>query len=454
MSTQGTDAGAREIGVGLIGLGVVGGGVAQALIERKDYFARQVGASLVVRRAAVRDLSKPRTVDLPAGLLTTDVNDVLGDPSIDIIVEVIGGEEPAGSFIRAALQAGKHVVTANKELMAKSGPELLAEAHSRGLDIMFEASVGGGIPLIAPLRRDLLANRIASIRAIINGTTNYILTGLARTGAVGQALRAQGIEPPGGAGFAEALADAQRLGYAESDPTNDVEGFDAAYKLAIMATLGFRSRVRPSQIDTTGITKLHPRDFQYAQELGYVIKLLAIAERIDGGIVARVAPAFIPNTEPLAKVDGVYNAVQIEGDLTGTVLFQGRGAGAEPTSSAVVADLLDLSHAIVLGNRERKYWGPEGDLPVLGLEHLHTRYYVRVTVNDRPGVLAQIAQTLGDHSVSIAAVSQKEADSDAQTAELVIMTHRAKEGSMRTALRAIEALPVVNQVSSFLRVEG
>lgn len=453
MTTQTTEGG-REIGVGLIGLGVVGGGVARALIERREYFARQVGASLVVRKAAVRDVSKPRTVDLPAGVLTASVEDVLNDPAVDIVVEVIGGEEPAGGYIRAAIQAGKHVVTANKELMAKSGPELLAEAHARGLDIMFEASVGGGIPLIAPFRRDLLANRITSIRAIINGTTNYILTGLARTGAVGQALRAQGIEPPGGAGFAEALAEAQRLGYAEPDPTNDVEGYDAAYKLAILATLGFRSRVRPDQIDTRGITSLDRRDFQYAQELGYVIKLLAIAERLDGGIVARVAPAFIPISEPLAKVDGVYNAVQIEGDLTGTVLFQGRGAGAEPTSSAVVADLLDLAHNIVLGNGERKYWGPEGDVPVLSLDLLETRYYVRVTVSDSPGVLAQIAQTLGNHSVSIAAVSQKEADLAAQTAELVVMTHRAREGAMRSALRDIEALPVVTQVSSFLRVEG
>ncbi|MFN8617049.1 MAG: homoserine dehydrogenase [Dehalococcoidia bacterium] len=454
MTTPGSDRLSREIGVGLIGLGVVGGGVARALIERRDYFARQVGAPLIVRKAAVRDLAKPRTVDLPPGVLTTNVDDVINNPEIDIVVEVIGGEQPAGSFIRRALEAGKHVVTANKELMAKSGPELLAEAHSRGLDIMFEASVGGGIPLIAPFRRDLLANRITSIRAIINGTTNYILTDLARSGAVGQALRAQGIEPPQGGGFAEALAEAQRLGYAEPDPTNVVEGYDAAYKLAIMATLGFRSRVRPEQIDTTGITKLDARDFQYAQELGYVIKLLAIAQRIDGGIVARVGPAFIPNAEPLAKVDGVYNAVQIEGDLTGTVLFQGRGAGAEPTSSAVVADLLDLSHAIVLGGRERKYWGPEGDVPVLALEHLETRYYVRVTVSDRPGVLAQIAQTLGNHSVSIAAVSQKEADASAQTAELVVMTHRAREGAMRAALRDIEALPVVQQVSTFLRVEG
>jgi len=454
MTTQATNGERREIGVGLIGLGVVGGGVARALIERRDYFARQVGAPLVVRKAAVRDLAKPRTVDLPAGLLTTNVAEVINDPAVDIVVEVIGGEQPAETFIRSALAAGKHVVTANKELMAKQGPELLAEAHSRGLDIMFEASVGGGIPLIAPFRRDLLANRITSIRAIINGTTNYILTDLARSGAVGQALRSQGIEPPQGGGFAEALAEAQRLGYAEPDPTNDVEGYDAAYKLAIMATLGFRNRVRPEQIDTTGITKLDARDFQYAQELGYVIKLLAIAQEIDGGIVARVGPAFIPHSEPLAKVDGVYNAVQIEGDLTGTVLFQGRGAGAEPTSSAVVADVLDLSHAIVLGGRERKYWGPEGDLPVLALEHLVTRYYVRVIVSDQPGVLAQLAQTLGNHGVSIAAVSQKEADIFAQTAELVVMTHRAREGAMRAALGAIEALPVVVNVSSFLRVEG
>ena len=444
----------REIGVGIVGLGVVGGGVARALLERREYFARQVGASLVVRRAAVRDLLKPRTVELGAGVLTNDVNAVLDDPAIDIVVEVIGGEEPAGSFIRRALSAGKHVVTANKELMAKSGPELLADAHARGLDIMFEASVGGGIPLISPLRRDLLANKITSIRAIINGTTNYILTSMTSAGAAAEALRQQGIEPIGGGGYAEALAAAQELGYAESDPTNDVEGYDAAYKLAIMATLGFRTRVRPTQVHTEGITKLTARDFQYARELGYVIKLLAIAERTEGGIVARVAPAFLPAATPLAKVDGVYNAVQIVGDLTGTVLFQGRGAGADPTSSAVVADLLDLSHAIVQGNRERKYWGPEGDIPVLGLEALETRYYLRVSVTDQPGVLAQIAQALGNHNVSIAAVNQKEADADEQTAELVVMTHRAREGAMRDALQEISALPVVAGVNAFLRVEG
>ncbi|WP_322795075.1 homoserine dehydrogenase, partial [Tepidiforma sp.] len=427
--------------------------VARALLERRDYFARQVGAPLVVRRAAVRDPAKPRPVELPPGTITTSVDAVLEDPAIDIIVEVIGGEEPAGTYIRRAIHAGKHVVTANKELIAKSGPELLAEAHARGLDIMFEASVGGGIPLIAPLRRDLLANRISSIRAIINGTTNYILTSMATSAAVAEALRRQGIEPPAG-GYEAALAEAQQLGYAEPDPTNDVEGYDAAYKLAIMATLGFRTTVRPSQVHTEGITRLARADFEAAHELGYAIKLLAIAERTDGGIIARVAPAFIPLSEPLARVDGVYNAVQIHGDLTGTVLFQGRGAGSEPTSSAVVADILDLAHAIVLGTRERKYWGPEGDIPVLGLEHLETRYYLRVNVADKPGVLAQIAQALGNHQVSIAAVNQKETDPDSGTADLVIMTHRAREGAMQAALRDIQALPVVVQLSSFLRVEG
>lgn len=445
---------AREIGVGLIGLGVVGGGVARALLERRDYFAREVGAPLVVRRAVVRDLRKQRTVDLPPGCLTTDVSAIFSDPAIDVVVEVIGGEEPAGTFMRAALEAGKHVVTANKELIAKQGPELLTLAHGKGLDIMFEASVGGGIPLIAPLRRDLLANRITSIRAIINGTTNYILTNLARSSAAAGELRRQGIEPFSRGGYADALADAQRLGYAETDPTNDVEGYDAAYKLAIMASLGFRTRVRPSDIATEGISKLDVRDFAYAQELGYVIKLLAIAERNDGGIIARVAPTLVHANEPLAKVDGVYNAVQIEGDLTGTVLFQGRGAGAEPTSSAVVADLLDLAHSIVLGARERKYWGPEGEIPVRGLESLVTRYYLRVTVSDEPGVLAQIARLLGDNGVSIAAVTQKEADLDEQTAELVITTHRAREGSMQAALNEIRALPVVAAVSAFLRIEG
>ena len=433
----------REIGVGLIGVGTVGGGVARALLERRAYFGRQVGAEIVLRRAAVRDLTKKRSIELPPGLLTADVDAVINDPAIDIVVEMAGGDEPAGAYIRAALHAGKHVVTANKELIAKSGPELLALSRTARRDIMFEASVGGGIPLIAPLRRDLLANRITSIRAIINGTTNYILTKMAQEGST----------------YADALAGAQALGYAEPDPTNDVEGIDAAYKLAIMASLAFRVPVRPHHVSTEGISKLAAADLRYAHELGYVIKLLAIAERLDGGIVARVSPVFLPQSEPLARVDGVFNAVQITGDLTGMVLLQGRGAGAEPTSSAVVADILDLAHSIVHEGSERGSWrypAPEDSeaIALLGLESLETRFYLRVTATDRPGVLAQIALALGDNGVSIAAVNQKEADASAGTAELVIMTHRASQGAMGAALAAIGALPVVAQVNSFLRVES
>jgi homoserine dehydrogenase len=303
---------------------------------------------------------------------------------------------------------------------------------------MFEASVGGGIPLIAPLRRDLLANRISSIRAIINGTTNYMLTSMAQSGA----------------DYADALAQAQQLGYAEPDPRNDVEGYDAAFKLAIMASLGLRARVRPEQIHVEGITRLAGRDFRYAQELGYVIKLLAIARRTDRGVSAQVAPALVPQGEPLARVDGVYNAVEIVGDLTGTVLFMGRGAGADPTTSAVVADLLELAHGMVMGNRDRRTWAPEGDVPILSLAEQETRAYLRVTVSDAPGVLAQIARVLGEHQISIAAVTQKETNQDEGTAELVIMTHRGSEGAVRAALAAIAALDVVTRVDQFLRVEA
>lgn len=427
----------REIGVGLLGVGVVGSGVARALQERGDYFARQVGAPIVVRRAAVRDLSKPRNVRLPEGVLVDDPLAVISDPGVEIVVEVIGGEEPAGSFVHEALDRGKHVVTANKELIAKAGPELMTLAQERRAALMFEASVGGGIPIIGPLQRDLLANQIAAIRAIINGTTNYILTRMAQEGA----------------SYEEALAEAQRLGYAESDPTNDVAGIDAAYKLAIMASLAFRTRVRPNDIHTEGIASLDPRDFLYADELGYVIKLLAIADRTDSGILCRVGPALLPGPEPLAKVDGVYNAVQIHGDLTGTVTFQGEGAGAGPTSSAVIADLLEVARAIVL-NHEQHYLGPEAAIPALGLDALETRYYIRLTVADRPGVLAQIAHVLGEAHVSIAAVNQKEAYEEDKTAELVIMTHRAQEIAVREAIAEIGRLPIVTEVNAVYRVEG
>jgi homoserine dehydrogenase len=422
----------------LIGVGTVGSGVARILAEKREMYARELGCPLVLRGALVRDLDKQRP-GLPAEyreLLTTDPNDILEDPSIDVVVEVWVGEHPALEFISRALEAGKYVVTANKEVMAKHGAHLLALARERGVDILFEASVGGGIPIIAPLKRDLLANRVLALSAIINGTTNYILTAMSRDGA----------------DFGDALTVAQELGYAEADPANDVEGEDARYKLAILASLAFRGHVRLEEIYREGITRLTARDFRYAQELGYAIKLLALAREEPNGIQARVHPALVPLDQPLAKVDGVLNAVQVEGDLTGRVLFQGRGAGSLPTTSAVIADVLDAAQSIT-GGRRQVHAREEAMTPLLAMSELRTRYYIRLTVADRPGVLAQIAHILGEGGISISSVIQKEADEDAQTAELVIMTHLAKEEAMLKAIDTLEGLEPVQAIGSFIRVE-
>jgi homoserine dehydrogenase len=432
-------ASGAPIGVGLLGLGVVGSGVAQILQERAAEYARTVGRPLAIRRVLVRDPHKPRRVRIDPRLLTTNPDDIFNDEGVHVVIEVMGGEEPAHTYLRRALDSRRYVVTANKEVMAKFGPELLAVARRRGVDILYEASVGGGIPLIAPLKRDLLANEITSIRAIINGTTNYILTRMAR----------EGVD------YTVALAAAQQLGYAEPDPRNDVEGVDAAYKLAIMASLAFRTQVRPSDVYHEGITHLTARDFRYATELGYAIKLLAIGRREDHSIQVRVHPALIPLDAPLAKVDGVYNAVQVDGDLTGMVFFQGRGAGAMPTTSAVVADLLNVAHGIAQGAPERFVWRADPAAVIKPMEEVHTRYYVRLRVPDRAGVLAKITSVLGErYGISIASIIQKEANEADQTAELVIMTHEAREADMRAAIRDVGRLDVVTEVGTFLRVES
>jgi len=427
------------LGIGLLGLGNVGAGVAQILRERARVFARGVGRPLQVRRILVRDPAKERAVRVEPDLLTTDPQQILDDEGILIVIEVMGGEHPAYEYIKAALASGRYVVTANKEVMAKHGPELLALARRNSVDILYEASVGGGIPLIAPLKRDLLANELTSITAIINGTTNYILTRMAR----------EGID------YAEALAGAQALGYAEPDPRNDVEGIDAAYKLAILADLAFRMDVQPDAVYTEGITRLTARDFRYAAELGYAIKLLALGERIDHQVQLRVHPALVPLEAPLAKVDGVFNAVQLEGDLTGQVLFQGRGAGSMPTTSAVVADVLDAAHALAHEGSGRFGWRQDRAATVRSIDELRTRYYVRLVVQDRAGVLAKITTILGErHNISIASVIQKEADESAGTAELVIMTHVAEEAAMQQALIEVGAIDTVVEVGTFLRVSG
>jgi len=418
-------------------MGVVGGGVAATLTRKSDQLTRMVGRPITVNGVLVRDLQRPRSADLPLDLLTVDVGDILGDPSVDIVVEVMGGQDPALDYILKAISLGKHIVTANKEVMARHGPDILTLARKKGVQVLFEASVAGGTPIIAPLLRDLAANEVISIHAIINGTTNYILTRMAQ----------QGVD------FETALEEAQSLGYAEADPTNDVEGIDAAYKLAVLSTLAFRARVRDTDVHREGITRLTARDFRYADELGYAIKLLAIASGHDGAIQVRVHPAMVPNDSMIGKVDGVLNAVEVETDLAGRVLFHGRGAGSEPTTSAVVADVIDVARNIVGDIVPPPPLTVAEGVRVRPMADLETKYYIRLNVADRSGVLAQIATVFGDHRISLASVIQKETDETGQTAELVLMTHRAREAAVQRALEQLDGLPVVNEVGNMLRVE-
>jgi homoserine dehydrogenase len=429
----------KTIGIGLMGLGVVAGQVARVLVDRADELSGKVGCPLALRRIKVLppDLDRPQAGLLPADIFTTDDEEFFREPGIDIIVEAIGGENPAYEYHRRALSSGRHVVTSNKELIAKHGPELLALAQEYGVGLQYEASVGGGIPLIAPFKHDLVANRISGIFAIINGTTNYILTRMAR----------EGLD------FASALKQAQKLGYAEADPGNDIEGTDARYKLAILATLAFRSQVRPADVYCEGITRMAANDFRYARDLGFAIKLLAIAKQYDNSIEARVHPVFIPADSLLAKVDGVYNAIQVEGDLAGKVLFMGQGAGALATSSAVVADVVSSARKICLGIGTISRWKEVPGQHIKPMDEIETQYYIRLSAADRPGVLARIATVFGDHEISISSAIQPESDEATQTAEIVIMTHPARERDMQQALRGLEGLEVVKEISNFVRVE-
>ena len=422
----------KSIGVGLMGLGTVGGGVAKALSEKDRVVAEAVGCPVVLRK-----ILEQRPVAVEPRLLTKDVREILADPEIDIVIEVLGGEHPAVDYIKEALLGGKHVVTANKEVIAKHGAELLAIAKDKGVALQFEASVGGGIPLLLPLQHGLLANEISTIYAIINGTTNYILTRMSQERM----------------GFGEALKKAQELGYAEADPTNDVEGRDAAYKLAILASVGFHTTVRPEMVYCEGISRLAEPDFRYAKELGYEIKLLAIAKQAGGVVEARVHPVFIPEDFLLAKVSGVYNAIQVEGDLVGKLIFYGRGAGAQPTSSAIISDVIAVGQSIASGKKVPSVMRQVQPKPVRPVSELQTRYYLRMTVADQPGVLAQIAKILGDGSISIASVIQKEADVATQTATIVIMTHPAREEFMQRALAEMKKLPAVMEICNLIRVE-
>lgn len=428
----------KDIGIGLLGLGTVGSGVARALRDKASSLAEQAGASVVLKKVLERDITKPRTLKLEPHMLANHIDEVIVDPKVDIVIEVIGGEHPAFEYIKQAITNGKHVVTANKEVIAKYGYELLSLAQKHNVDLRYEASVGSGIPLISPFQQDLAANDISAIYAILNGTTNYILTQMSQ----------EGLD------FSLALKQAQELGYAEANPANDIEGIDAAYKLAILSSLAFHTAVKPQDIYCEGISRLQVSDFRYAKEFGYAIKLLAIAKRVDEAIELRVHPVFIPEDSQLAKVNGVYNAIQVEGDLAGKLVFYGQGAGALPASSAIIADVLTIARNICHGATNVPKVELNQKLLVKPMTNIKTRYYFRLNVADRPGVLAQISKVLGDNSISISSVIQKESNPISQTAVIVIMTHPAEEKAVQKALGEIRRLTMVKEISNFIRVEG
>jgi homoserine dehydrogenase len=428
----------RSVNIALLGIGTIGGGVTRALLGKKKTLARQAGSPLALKIVVEKDVSRHGSQGLDKSIFTTDYKKAVYNDDIDIVIELIGGEYPAYDFIKEALMNGKHVVTANKELMAKHGAELLSIAHEHHAGLRFEASVGGGIPLISPFQRDLVANDIQAIYAIVNGTTNYILTRMAHDGL----------------DFNSALKQAQKLGYAEANPANDIGGLDAAYKLAILTSLGFDMVVNFNEVYYEGISKLRSRDFRYASELGYAIKLLAIAKRSGDRVEARVHPVFIPAESLLAKVDGVYNAIYVSGDLVGNVLFYGQGAGPSATSSAVIADVINIAQNINTRRDNAPRFIPEKKSGILPMDEIQTRYYFRMHVQDEPGVLSKISAAMGNHGISISSVIQKESDPSNRTAEIVIMTHPATEKAVQEAMKLIEKLKVVKEISNFIRVEA
>jgi len=427
---------ARPLNVGLIGLGTVGSQVAERMLSWGPQLSRRAGVELRLKKVLVRDVGKRRPIEVPSDLLTADASELLEDSSIEVLIEVAGGDEPMRSYIERAIQVGKHVITANKVVMAKHGPELLDQAADRNVDIYFEAAVGGGIPLISTFRVDLQANRIERVSAVINGTTNYVLGRMASAGLT----------------MADAVREAQEAGYAEADPTDDIGGFDATYKLAILASIAYEIKVRPREIYREGIDGIEPVDFRYARELGYAIKLVAHTQRHTGRVEARVHPAMVPLDHPLARVEGAENAVFVEGDLVGQVLLVGQGAGGRPTASAVVGDLIDLARSIRRGVQSRPSFSFDDRVGVIPIGEVTTRAYYRLRVADRAGVVAAIGQVFAEEGVSISSFIQKDAWSHDQTAELVVTTHPSLDASLQRARERMAALEPVHAVSSYLRV--
>ena len=427
----------EPVRVGLLGCGNVGAALVELIRTRSDDIAARTGLALEVARVAVRSVTKERSVVLPDGVLTHDAAGVVTDPGIDVVVEVIGGIEPARELTLDAIKAGKPVITANKELLANVGAELFAAADHAGVDLLFEAAVCGGIPVIRPLRESLAGERIHRVMGIVNGTTNYILTRMTEAGA----------------SYADALSEAQTLGYAERDPTADVEGYDAAAKAAIIASIAFGVRVVAGDVTNEGIAHITRADIDYAAKMGYVIKLLAIAEQRDGSegteVGVRVHPAMVPAEHPLASVRDSFNAVFVEGAAVGNLMLYGRGAGGFPTASAVLGDLIDAAV-----NRAR---GSHASIGVLGkarirpIDEVETAYYLNIDVFDRPGVLAAVAGVFGAHGVSIRSMEQEGLGDEAR---LVFITHIAREAAMQATVRDLHHLDAVDRITSVLRVIG
>jgi homoserine dehydrogenase len=433
----------KDIGIGLLGIGTVGGGVLKIHRQNRAGLEAKAGCRLTIAAVADRDVTTPRAgLTLSDWPLTTDIDRVLADPATQVVIELIGGLEPARTFILRAIAAGKHVVTANKALVATHGPELFEAARRRGVLFGFEAAVAGGVPIIRSLRDGLAANRIVSLYGIVNGTSNYILTRMTQEGK----------------DFAEALREAQAAGYAEADPTLDIEGIDSAHKLQILASLAFRTGVELKEIHTEGITRISSEEIANARELGYRIKLLAIAKATDGGLEARVHPTMIPAAAPLSAVSGVFNAIFVSGDAVGDQMFYGRGAGQMPTASAVWSDAIEIARRLAHGHAALAedlplVHGPEaGGLRLKPMEDIRSAYYLRVMALDRPGVLSQVAGVLGRHEISILSVMQKERH-DVAAVPIVMMTHEARERNMRAALEEIDRLDVVAGPTVMLRVE-
>ncbi len=423
----------KRILVGQIGCGTVGSGVVEILGRNRDLISARTGCDIAVKRVAVRSFDDPRYVEVPQEVLTERVEEVLDDPDVDIVVEVMGGVEPARSFVERALAGGKHVVTANKALISTHGGELLELAESSGLVLAFEASVGGGIPILHPLKEGLAGNRVSQVLGIVNGTTNYVLTRMSEEDM----------------SFSEALRQAQELGYAEADPAADIEGQDAAAKLAILASIAFNVRVRLEDVYAEGISRITPEDIRFARELGYVIKLLAIAKREEDGISVRVHPTMVPSDHPLAAVRDVFNAVFVSGDAVGDLMFYGRGAGSLPAASAVVGDIIYAARTILTGGRGIGCTCFDS-CPIKDMGETLSRYYMLFDVPDRPGVLAAIAGVFARQEVSIKSVIQH---GTGQEARIVLVTHTVKEKSIRACLEELEGLPAVNRISSVIRVE-